>query len=67
MGSTMRRLALAAISVAIILALPATAFADCNGPGCEPTPPVEAAVIVTTLAIVLTGFAILVMGEARRR
>jgi hypothetical protein len=67
MGSTLRRLGAAAIGISALLALPATAAADCNGPGCEPMPPVEGAVIVMTVAVVLTFFAILVAAEARRR
>jgi len=67
MGPTLRRLGAAAIGMAALLALPATAAADCNGPGCEPVPPVDGAVIVMTVAIVLAFFAIMLAAEALRR
>ena len=67
MGSTMRRLAVAAFSVAALLVLPATAAADCNGPDCEPIPPVDGLVIVMTVAIVLAFATIMAAAEARRR
>ena len=63
----MCRLAVAAISLMTLMALPATAAADCNGPGCEPTPPVEGLVIVLTVTIVLGFATLMAAAEVRRR
>jgi hypothetical protein len=60
----MRRLAVAAIGVAVLIMLPATAAADCNGPACEPEPAVEGLAIVVTVAIVLAFAAIMAAAEA---
>lgn len=67
MGPAFRRLVIVAMSVAAIMATPASAAADCNGPGCEPPPPVEGLTIVATFAIVMVFAAIMAVAEVRRR
>jgi hypothetical protein len=57
----------AASTVAVLMGLPATAAADCNGPDCGPTPVVEAPVIVWTIAIVAVFLAAMLAAELRRR
>ena len=47
--------------------MPATASADCNGPGCEPAPVVEGAAIAMTIVIVLAFFTVMAVTEIRRR
>jgi hypothetical protein len=65
----LRRLATAAtIGLLALVALPATAVADCNGPGCGVVdPPVEGLVIVMTIAIVVASFTVMAVAGARRR
>jgi hypothetical protein len=67
MGRTMRRLIVAATSVAVLMSRPAMAAADCTGPDCGPPEVVEASGIVWTLAIVLVFLAVMLAAEFRRR
>ena len=50
-----------------LVALPASAAADCNGPACMDVPPVDGLAIVMTVAIVVAFFTVMAVAEARRR
>jgi len=63
----MRRLVVAATTVATLMIMPATVAADCNGPDCGPVPVVEGPVIAMTIAIILVFFALMAAAELRRR
>jgi hypothetical protein len=67
METPLRRVMLALAAVAALMLVPATASADCNGPGCEPPPVVEGAAIAMTIVIVLVFFAVMAAVELRRR
>jgi hypothetical protein len=67
MGRTMRRLIVAATSLAVLLSMPATAAADCNGPDCGPPEVVEAPVIALTIAIALAFLVVMAAAEFRRQ
>jgi hypothetical protein len=62
-----RRLLVAATGVVVLLSLPATAAADCNGPACGPAEVVEGISIVWTIAIVAVFVGVMVAAELRRR
>src|SRR5437667_12154675 len=62
----MRRIAFATISLAALVAMPATVAAECNGPGCGvPSQPIDGLVIALTIAIVLV--VVVAMGAAEVR
>ena len=64
----MRRLAVAATSLAALLMLPASAAADCNGPDCGGLqPPVEGVTLLVTIAILLAFVTVMAAAEVRRR
>jgi hypothetical protein len=67
MNGTIRRLIVAVGSLAVLMSLPATAAADCNGPDCGPEPVVELPVIALTIAIALAFLAVMAVAELRRR
>ena len=67
MVRSMRRLVVIATSVVVLMSMPATAAADCNGPDCGPPEVVVPSAIAWTLAIVLVFLAVMLAAEFRRR
>ena len=67
MVRTMRRLIVATGILAVLMSMPATVAADCNGPDCGPPEVVEPSAIAWTLAIVLVFLAVMLAAEFRRR
>lgn len=67
MASTLRRLTFAVTGIAILMSMPATAAADCNGPDCGPPEVVGAPVIALTIVITLASLVVMAAAEFRRR
>jgi len=64
----MRRLAVAAMSVALLVMLPVSTAADCNGPDCDGLqPPVEGLTLLVTIAILLAFVTVMAAAGLRRR
>lgn len=64
----LRRIAVAGVALGVLLALPATVAADCNGPGCvEPDAALGGAQAVVLVAILVAFGAVMAIAELRRR
>ena len=62
-----RRAILTLATVAALVLMPASASADCNGPGCEPESVVDGSAIALTIVIVLAFSVVMAAVEIRRR